>query len=612
MRFLAPAFANLLLLLAACGLGGFLRPLFPKTFSKIDRLSIIALGGLGFLGLLLFLIGVVRYTRASMLVLLVPAGALGINCLWQETKDLDIHSVFAGIPVIPAAVIALVLLITILGGFADPVGDIKLDTISYHYLGPHVWLHDHAIHPVLDSSLTAFPATVEAQYGALMAMGGPSGPELFAVISLIVFLLLAAATALSMGLDRSGAWWVAALLSAMPAVYRGAYGGMIDAIYAGFVLAAARIAFDDEGLTHSAFIGLFCGFAIGTKYTGLVSTVLLILAVALFASSSRGLFSWSFFRRVAAICLVAALVAAPWYVRNWVVLGCPMYPPPPLFYHFFLIKYLPLAALLRLHMLMSVAGRAMGRDPLSLLALPFNLTYHPANFESGAGGIGLVPLAFVPFSFWACQWNAFAKKSLFFALLQTIFWFFTMQESRYLIQVYVIAAILGVAGWRYVVRTAPRFGPLLSALSVATSIAYGLWMIAATRKDDIHAGLSPVYAEARKHTEIPYFDSFQYLNLDPSVNRVLILDESVPPYYLNKNYVKLLGKYGEQPWSAVNSPAEALSTLPQERLSHVLDVRSRDRDFQVGPTNLRNLLLVFESKNQRVYRVLSPGGNNLD
>jgi hypothetical protein len=607
MRFLGPIFANLLLLSAAFGLGSVLCPLLPKTFSKLDRLSIIALAGLGFLGALLFLLGLVRYSLGAMLVVLLPAGALGIRYLLREIRSADIRMFFDGIPIIPASVIALVLAITVLGGFADPVGDIKLDTISYHYLGPRVWLRDGMIRPVLDHGFTAFPATVEVQYGALMAIGGKSAPELFAVIPLVLMLLIAAATALRMGLDRTEAWWVAALLSAMPAVYRGLYSGMIDVIYACFIIAAARIAFDSERPNHAALVGFFCGFAIGTKYTGLVSTALLIVTVVLFTSSFRGLFSRATLKQLGTICLVAFIVAAPWYIRNWVLLGCPMYPPPPLLYHLFHIRYFPLEALLRLHMLMAAAGRGLGRGPLSLLLLPYNLTFHTANFESGAGGIGLVPLAFLPFCFRAYLWNPFAKMSAAFGVLQTIFWFFTMQESRYLIQVYIIAVIFAVAGWRYVVRTAPRFGPSLSALTIAVSISYGLYMIVVARAEDIHAAVSTRFAEARKQVEIPFYESFKYLNNDSSVGRVLILDPLVPPYYLDKSYIKPLGKYGEQSLPGISSPREALSQLSAQHVTHVLDVRTEERDFQVPPGHSENLVLLFERTDQRIYRVPPPG-----
>lgn len=113
----------------------------------------------------------------------------------------------------------------------------------------------------------------------------------------------------------------------------------------------------------------------------------------------------------------------------------------------------------------------MGRGFFSLFMLPFNLTFHPANFLNGAGGIGLVPLTFVPFCFRSYNWDQFAKKLALLGFLLTIAWFITMQESRYLIHVYVIAAIFGVAGWKYVLRVATRFGRILSAIHEPASAA---------------------------------------------------------------------------------------------------------------------------------------------
>jgi hypothetical protein len=84
------------------------------------------------------------------------------------------------------------------------------------------------------------------------------------------------------------------------------------------------------------------------------------------------------------------------------------------------------------------------------------------------------------------------------------------------------------------------------------------------------------------------------------------LDPSVPPYYLEKDYLKPLGRYGEQPLPGVNNPLEVLSELPQRHITHVLDVRSEEQGFQV-PEHPKNLVLVFEREDQRIYRV-SPLG----
>ncbi len=606
MRFLLPVIANLVLLLAAFGFGGLIRPLIPQNFSKLDRLTIIPFAGFGLQGLLLFLSGIIRFSPTVILAVLLPAAVFGCRCLLQEMRGLAFSTWLRGAPIIPAWVIALVLLITILGGFAEPIGDIKenkSDAIAYHYLGPKSWLREGVIRPVLEETHTAFPATVEVQYAPLMMIGGQCAPELFSITAFALILLLAAAVALRLGLCSVDAWWAAALLSAMPAVYRGLYGGMVDVIYAAFVILAARIAFDSQLPKHYLLVGLFSGFAMGTKYTGLIVIGLLVVCLFLFTPNSSRRLSWSTAKRLAVICLVAAFISSPWYIRNWLVLGCPIYPPTPLLAGFFHVKYFPSVAIQAFHKEILKIGYGMGKGPLSLLLLPFHLAFHPANFESGAGGIGLVPLALFPFCFRAYRWDRFAKALGLFAVLMTFAWFYTEQESRFLIQVYVIAAIFGVAGWNYVVRAAPRFGPALSAVTVSISILYGLFMIGSAKADEIHAAFSTSFTESRKRDGIPFLESFRYLNSDPSVRKVLVLEPFVPTYYLDKEYVKPIGRRGEQPLPGIDRPQEFLPELSKWNITHVLDVQMEDSGFQLSE-HPENLVLVFESRDQRIYRVV--------
>jgi hypothetical protein len=287
-------------------------------------------------------------------------------------------------------------------------------------------------------------------------------------------------------------------------------------------------------------------------------------------------------------------------------LGCPIYPPIPLLAGFFNVKYFPPEAVQNIKNAVLKEGLGMGKDPLSLLLLPFHLAFHPANFENGAGGIGLVPLTFIPFCFRALRWERFAKALSLFAVLMTIAWFYTEQESRFLIHVYLIAAIFGVAGWRYVVGVTPRFGRALAALTVVISISYGLFMIVAARADDIHAVVSKAYAGTRRQKGIPFLESFRYLNNDPAVRKVLVLDPFVPTYYLDKEYLKPIGRWGEHALPGIDNPQQVLAEPSKRDITNVLDVRFKDGGFQL-PEHPEGLVLVFEARDQRIYRVTSPG-----
>jgi hypothetical protein len=602
MTLISAIAANIVVLAAAVGFGSLLCSALPEKFMLVDRLALSLLGGLGVLGILLFCLGQVWFSRTAIGVVVLPGAILGFRVAargWSKIRPVLSE---LSVPFLPGAVIAIVVLVTVVGGLAEPTGDIKMDAIAYHYLGPRVWLRDALIRPVPDEGLTGFPATVETIFAALISFGGPRAPAFFAVIALSSLLLLAGSLGRRAGLDNSGAWWVAALIATMPAIYRGGFGGFNDVIYSGFVLAGLRLGFDAQRSRDYLLFGAFCGFAMGTKYTGIIAWMLLVLVVLLL-----GILVHRQNKKIVAknmgIAITASLVvAAPWYIRNWVLLGCPIYPPTPGLLRFFDVRYLPAQAIQKLAERVWKEGTGMGRGPLSLLLLPFHLTFHPANFVNGAGGIGLTPLAFAPFGLLARRRDWFAAGLGLFALLQTVAWFTTAQESRYLIPVYIITAVFAVWGWRYVVQAAPRFAPALAALTIACSILYGLFMIGSARADDLRAVLSPSFAERRRHEEIPFLESFEYLNGEPSVRKVLVLNPRVPTYYLRIPYLKPLGRLGEETLPEARDLPKILSEMGNLQITHVLDTRMEGGDFSLKE-HPEGLTLVLERSDQKVYRV---------
>ena len=235
------------------------------------------------------------------------------------------------------------------------------------------------------------------------------------------------------------------------------------------------------------------------------------------------------------------------------------------------------------------------------LLLPFNLTYHTSNFQ-GAGGIGIAPLALGPLGVVASRQNGFSRGLVLLGFMLMTFWFVTDQESRFLIHVYAIMAILAVIGWRYAVCVAPRLSPLLAAIVIACSVMYGLFMIGSSRVDDIHAVFSNTFAQRRRQERIPYLESFDYLNKNASVHEVLIIDPSVPPYYCDKNYLKPFGQWGERMFPDAPDLSRVLAKLRDLHVTHVLDVNSPYNHFQLAE-HTNGLQLVFSGANQRIYRV---------
>jgi Dolichyl-phosphate-mannose-protein mannosyltransferase len=601
---LGAIFATVLLAAASCGAGVWLFRIYPASFSTLDRLALDFVGGFGILGTVLFIVGQFAYTFWSIMTILalsILAGALALVLRGSDGRRIAWAPRISKPPLVPTAAIAFVLSVTALGGLAEITGDFGNDAIAYHLLGPKVWLREGVVRPVLDNCHTAFPVIAETLYGALIACGGLRGPGFSAVFTFGSFLLVVGALARRGGLDRKASWWAAALVATMPALYEGSHTTFVDAIYASFVLAAARIAFDASRGREYLAAGFFCGFALGTKYTGLVGVPLLLVSMAAgWELSSEG--GWrSTAKKLAIICAGAAAIAVPFYVRNWILLGSPIYPPPPVLSRFVHVKYLSAGAIRDFHAYMYNRGKGLGRGLTAYLLLPFKLTYETSYFH-GAGGIGLAPLALGPFGLIASRQDKFLRGLALLALLLTTAWFLTDQESRFLIDVYAIATVFAVGGWRYAVETAPKWGPALSAAVIACSILYGSYMIGRARVGDVHAALSNRYARLRDNETIPFVAGFDYLNTAPAVRSVLILDPRLPPYYLDVPYVKPFGQWGELTLPGAPDLAQVLAQVHSLGVSHILDVHSAISDFRV-PETLPGLKLVFAEPDERIYEI---------
>ena len=595
-------FATVILALAALGLGSPIARILPEKLSAWSKAICCWIAGFGILGVALLVVGQWSFSRITIgVVLALGIGAAAVTLIRGEWAALKFPLRITRAQIIPAAIIAAVLLITAAGGLSEPAGDWGYDGVAYHLLGPKVWLRNGIIRPVADNTNTAYPAVAETCFAALMAIGGDRAPGFSAVFTFALLLLIAGSLARRCGLDGTGGYWVAALVAAMPAVYDGAHSGFIDAIYAAFILAAARIAFDADTRSHFFAVGLFCGLAMAAKYTGLVAGPLLLFVAVWPRESVGAIARGEILRRVGLAAIVALVVASPFYLRNWLVLGSPIYPPPASFTKFLHIKYLSADALRSFYGYSLRRGQGHGRNCLALLLLPFNLTYHTADFNGGAG-IGLTALALAPLGAIAAWRDPFARRLAILSGVLALTWFATIQESRYLIHVYAIGAIFAVLGWRYIKSVAGRRGAVLAAIVICISVPYGLRSIALARRMDTFSVFSERYAAERRDALMPFWKSFEFINHDPSVTKLLILDPSVPPYYSEKHYLKPFGQWGEVVLPEARTPADVLAELSQLGVSHVLDVRSSVSGFRV-PQNFPGVALVFEQPGERVYRV---------
>ena len=525
-----------------------------------ERLALAAAFGLGLLGATLFTVGLVRYSASTLGGVVVLAG-LG----WLSPSIRRDAATLVRTLVLPswpwAALLGLLLGYLLLSGLADPVGHQGHDGISYHLFGPRVWLREHRIVPIPDFSPTAFPASVEAIFGALMAFSNSRAPCALGAVYVAILLTQTHGLARWAGASPTFALLATCALATMPVAVVLSTSAFVDVPFAVYALAALRVALLQPNAAGILLGGAFTGFAMGTKYTGLplafVTIVIAVIAVLLRKE----------YGKLGALALAAAvgtLVALPFYLKNYVALGSPIYPPPPALYDYFEVLYFPRASAVALAEHAHVSrGLGFGRGAGDLLLLPWRFTMHPATFH-GAGGIGLFPLALGPIGWWVGRKRAGMHELMAWILFFAFVWFATQQEARFVIHLVAVGAALGGAGAGWLaVRS--RVGLALIAAVAGISMIYGATTLFKELRSAALGAISP--AQARKRLdEIPFRPAFETLNA-LNTAYVLILDPMVPPYYLKHRYQKTAGMYRETPFVGPMT----LERLHDLGITHVLE-----------------------------------------
>src|ERR1700757_2171293 len=166
--------ANVTVIMSILGFGGWISRLLPESFPRLTRSICAFVGGFGILGLVLFVVGYLSFTRWTIGVILT----IGIGmAVFSKLRPWGIRR---GIAILPAAIIAVVLVMTALSGLLEPIGDWNIDGVAYHLVGPKAWVRHGIFRPTPNNRATSSPPTVEMVFASLYAFGGDRAPGLSA------------------------------------------------------------------------------------------------------------------------------------------------------------------------------------------------------------------------------------------------------------------------------------------------------------------------------------------------------------------------------------------------------------------------------------------------
>ncbi|MDW8107581.1 MAG: hypothetical protein RMK45_08890 [Armatimonadota bacterium] len=472
----------------------------------------------------------------------------------------------SGLEALLALVAFLLALLSLVLCLLPPDGN-EWDALAYHFAFPKLYLQAGKMVEIPFMHQSYFPPLQDMLYLWGLAVGSESVAK---VTHWVVGVLTALGAAGFVQRQGGSGAWAAVLVLGTPAFLWQMFSGYADlatALYislAMFALATAVQVCDARWLWLS---GMMMGFALATKYTALLAWGLWALLGLVWLWRMR-LRAWV--RPLVLSGLLALAIGSPWYLRNWVWTGNPVY---PFAYEIFGGKHWSKeqAEAYRHDQLKF----GMGREPAMLVLAPWNLAANPAPFADPIGAkvgerVFLLPSMGVAMLAMPALWltggvAAGAGYLLAFAGLNLVGWFHLMQQVRYLLFLVPIVAGAGLSA----IQRVPHWVRYAYGGILLLQACFTLWLMASVYLPQLPLALRDRDAYLTRRLQI--YPAIQYLNTQPEPQQGVILLDETRGYYLNRPY--LWGNAGHHrliPYESMRTGAELAQWMRQHNYRYVL------------------------------------------
>jgi hypothetical protein len=450
---------------------------------------------------------------------------------------------------------ALVLVVTaqalaLVAALAPPTAK---DTVLYHFALPKAYIAAGGGVEVPYNIASYYPLGVELHAVWAMLLGAPMGAragEAAAGATLFLFapllVMVVHAWARERGLDRAWATAAALIVAWVPTAYDVAASAYVDLALAAYSALAVR-AFGRWWTTldarHLVWITVGIGGALSIKLSAafvILPLALLTLLRALVPASGRsGPASGPAAIAGSAIVALGAGVAlaAPWYTRNWIRTGSPLFP----FYLGIWPAQAPGWDLERSRLyetLFSLYGSAQGGLDYLLTPLRLAVAAQPDQPQFYDGVLGIAVAFALPLLAWAL-WRRRLDVELQLAVLVSaclfVFWLFSSQQLRYLLPalpglaVAIAAAGAALGGARGRALRALILGA--AALGVPVTLAWFLTI------DPARVVLGGEGRAEFLRRRLDYYPYYEVVNRElPPTAKVWLINMRRDTYHLERPY----------------------------------------------------------------------------
>jgi hypothetical protein len=531
--------------------------------------GVLALGLLGILdswSLLLWLlvVGIISWPEWSELVARLPS--------WMSRQLQGFGDLRRGEKAI-LLVGGLVLGLGLLHALTPPW---DYDGLMYHLLGPRLFLQAGQILPLPDTWQANGPFTIEMLYTLGLAWDSDTFAKLLHYFC-AVWLVLATFAFGQRHQGRAEAWLAVALLLGVPIFpnwVASAGADMAWALYEFLALYALMLWRERYQNRLLLLAALMMGFALGSKYLALGGLGILGLWILW---RGRGIGWGRAIKYGLAFGGLAILIALPWYAKNWLLAGNPLYP--------FLFGGLEWDAERLDYLMAYLQSFGVGRGFVDYLLLPWSL--YTQNTQFGTLGIALeipgllLPAAILyPFGQRRKVLNAVAC----IAGMHFVAWALGSQQTRFLLPVFPALALLGASGlWSLIRRVQVRWkwavalAYLLVGVAVSATLLLQVIMFGIVQPTNVILGRQSKseFLEQR----LVDFSALQFVrnNLSPNERALMMWDGM--GYYCD---ARCLPDADQSNWTRLiettSTPMEIAARLQAKGVTHLLFNR-RDAEF---------------------------------
>jgi hypothetical protein len=446
--------------------------------------------------------------------------------------------------IIPLKICAILALIGVL---APPDLATEWDSLAYHLAVPKMWMQAGHITYVPFIHQSNFPGAFDYLY-LFGLLGGFAGAKafIFATATFGGFAIFGLARQMY---GRRAGWWAALTYATVPVVlWLGgtAYIDVPNGLCAGLGIGLAALYCQSLDKRHVWLAAVMLGLATASKYTGLqtIGAVGFVLLLVGLKRKQGG----EFLKSAVVMGLLAIAIASPWYIKNVINTGNPVYP-------FFYSK-------LGGHNWSAPQAEEYSREQSSFGApsgprgwrdLPeighavLGLAYQPGRYINPAqqagggqpmGAIGVTVICALLAWALSGRSRAFEIFNLAAIAVSLLMWFLLSQQSRYIVTLAVPLAVMLGGG---VVRL--RVGQWLAVIASLQAI-YSIALVFGIRTESqvpVVVGLQSDKDYSLKHVD--FDDAAAFINgYVPKTGRVALYDVvfgyllDVPYYWANPGH----------------------------------------------------------------------------